>query len=151
LGVAGLTIPAWEGKMRPSKRETTAESDPRPPTLDRILDPKHGLVQLGGKIDWAWIDGQLAPLQGNRGRSSITGTDIASRFGVGLLLLEFLFGLSAEDVQARWLYDPYFQHFTGERVFQHSFPHSRADLDQWRRRADATLEQLQAGSLQAVH
>ena len=33
---------------------------------------------------------------------------------IGLLLLKHIFGLSDEGVCERWVYDPYFQHFTGE-------------------------------------
>jgi transposase, IS5 family len=42
-----------------------------------------------------------------------------------------------------WVYDPYFQYFTGEEFFQHAFPHERSDLSHWRKRlgdrASATL------------
>jgi hypothetical protein len=31
-------------------------------------------------------------------------------------------------VVERWVYDPYFQHFTGETFFQHDVPHERSDL-----------------------
>jgi IS5 family transposase len=34
----------------------------------------------------------------------------------------------------RWVYDPYFQHFTREEFFQHDFPHERSDLSHWRGR-----------------
>ena len=30
-----------------------------------------------------------------------------------------IYGLSDEGVCERWVYDPYFQHFTGEEFFQH--------------------------------
>ena len=45
---------------------------------------------------------------------------------VGLLLLKHIYGLSDEDVCECWVYDPYFQHFTGEEFFQHTFPHERS-------------------------
>jgi transposase, IS5 family len=51
---------------------------------------------------------------------------------IGLLLLKHMFGLSDEGVCARWIYDPYFQHFTGKTFFQHTFPHERSDLSHWR-------------------
>jgi IS5 family transposase len=35
---------------------------------------------------------------------------------------------------AAWVYDAYFQHFTGEEFFQHEFPHERSDLSHWRKR-----------------
>ena len=30
--------------------------------LDQIINMKHELVQLAGKVDWDWIDGESAPL-----------------------------------------------------------------------------------------
>jgi len=65
-------------------------------------------VQLAGKIDRAWLDEEIAPLYSDKGRPGIV-----SRFAIGLLLLKHMFGLSDEGVCERWVYDPYFQHFTG--------------------------------------
>jgi IS5 family transposase len=48
--------------MRPRKHETTAEGDLFRARLDQIINTKHELVQLAGKIDWAWIDAEIAPL-----------------------------------------------------------------------------------------
>ena len=50
---------------------------------------------------------------------------IESRFVIGLLLLKHIFALSDKQLCERWVYDPYFQHFTGEEFFQHAFPHER--------------------------
>jgi IS5 family transposase len=30
--------------------------------LDQTIDMKHELVQLAGKLDWDWLDGEIAPL-----------------------------------------------------------------------------------------
>jgi IS5 family transposase len=51
----------------------------------------------------------------------------------------------------RWVYDPYFQHFTGEEFFQHAFPHERSDLSHWRKRLGPKLELLLAESLRVAH
>jgi len=51
----------------------------------------------------------------------------------------------------RWVYDPYFQHFTGAELFQHEFPHERSDLSHWRKRLGAKLELLLAESLRVAH
>src|SRR5437867_9749785 len=51
----------------------------------------------------------------------------------------------------RWVYDPYFQHFTGEEFFQHEFPHERSDLSHWRKRLGNKLELLLAESLRVAH
>ena len=70
---------------------------------------------------------------------------------IGLLLLKHMFGLSDEGVCERWVYDPYFQHFTGETFFQHSFPHERSDLSHWRKRLGDKLDLLLAESLRVAH
>ena len=132
--------------MRPKKHETTKEGDLFRARVDQIINMKHELVQLGGKIDWAWIDGQIAPLYSDKGRPGIE-----SRFVIGLLLLKHMFGLSDEGVCERWVYDPYFQHFTGETFFQHSFPHERSDLSHWRKRLGDKLDLLLAESLRVAH
>ena len=132
--------------MRPKKHETTKEGDLFRARLDQIINMKHELVQLGGKIDWAWIDGQIAPLYSDKGRPGIE-----SRFVIGLLLLKHMFGLSDEGVCERWVYDPYFQYFTVETFFQHSFPHERSDLSHWRKRLGDKLDLLLAESLRVAH
>jgi transposase, IS5 family len=132
--------------MRPKKHETTGSSDLFRARLDQIINLKHELVQLAGKIDWDWIDGEIAPLYSDRGRPGIE-----TRFVIGLLLLKHIYGLSDEAVCDRWVYDPYFQHFTGEEFFQHAFPHERSDLSHWRQRLGDKLELLLAESLRVAH
>ena len=132
--------------MRPKKHETTGSGDLFRARLDQIINLKHELVQLAGKIDWAWIDGEIAPLYSDKGRPGIE-----TRFVIGLLLLKHIFGLSDEGVCERWVYDPYFQHFTGEEFFQHEFPHERSDLSHWRKRLGDGLEILLAESLRIAH
>ena len=132
--------------MRPKKHEATGEGDLFRARLDQIINLKHELVQLAAKIDWAWIDGEIAPLYSDKGRPGIE-----SRFVIGLLLLKHMFGLSDEGVCERWVYDPYFQHFTGETFFQHTFSHERSDLSHWRKRLGSKLEMLLAESLRVAH
>jgi Transposase domain (DUF772) len=133
------------GTMRPKKPETT-EGDLFRARLDQIINLKHELVQLGTKIDWDWIDREIAPLYSEKGRPGIE-----SRFVIGLLLLKHIYGLSDEGVCQRWVYDPYFQHFTGFEFFQHEFPHERSDLSHWRKRLGSKLELLLAESLRVAH
>jgi IS5 family transposase len=107
---------------------------------------KHELVQLALKIDWDFLDGEIAPLYSDKGRPGIE-----ARFVIGLLLLKHIYGLSDEGVCDRWVYDPYFQHFTGAEFFQHEFPHERSDLSHWRKRLGEKLELLLAESLRVAH
>jgi len=43
--------------------------------LDQIINMKHELVQLAGKVDWAWIDNEMAPLYSDKGRPGIESRD----------------------------------------------------------------------------
>jgi len=132
--------------MRPKKHETTGASDLFRARLDQIINLKHELAQLAGRIDWEWIDREIAPLYSEKGRPGIE-----TRFVIGLLLLKHVYGLSDEGVCERWIHDPYFQHFTGEEFFQHVFPHERSDLSHWRKRLGDKLELLLAESLRVAH
>lgn len=132
--------------MRPKKHATTGEGDLFRGRLDQIINMKHELVQLAGKVDWDWLDGEIAPLYSDKGRPGIE-----TRFVIGLLLLKHIFALSDEQVCERWVYDPYFQYFTGEEFFQHAFPHERSDLSHWRKRLGDKLELLLAESLRIAH
>jgi hypothetical protein len=53
---------ASEGTMRPKQQQTAGSGDLFRARLDQIINMKHQLVQLAGKLDWAWIDGEIAPL-----------------------------------------------------------------------------------------
>jgi transposase, IS5 family len=132
--------------MRPKQHKTTGEGDLFRARLDQIINLKHELVQLAGKIDWQWIDEEIAPLYSENGRPGIE-----TRFMIGLLLLKHIYGLSDEGICERWVYDPYFQYFTGEEFFQHTFPHERSDLSHWRKRLGDRLELLLTESLRVAH
>jgi IS5 family transposase len=70
--------------IRPSRETQDAQLRAR---LDQIINLKHGLILLAGKIDWDWIDGEIAPLYGENGRP-----EIETRFMIGLLLLKHIYG-----------------------------------------------------------
>ena len=57
--------------MRPKQHEMTGSSDLFRARLDQIINLKHELVQLAAKIDWQWIDREIAPLYGDKGRPGI--------------------------------------------------------------------------------
>ena len=68
--------------MRPKKHEARREGDLFRPRLEQIINMKPELALLAGEVDWAWIDEEIAPPCGDKGRSGIE-----SRFVIGLLLL----------------------------------------------------------------
>ncbi|VFU08442.1 conserved protein of unknown function [Methylocella tundrae] len=131
--------------MRPKQHATTGPGDLFRARLDQIINMRHALMQLAGKLDWAWVDGEIAPLYSDQGRPGI-----ATRFVIGLLL-KHIYGLSDEGVCERRVHDPYFQYFTGEEFFQHEFLHERSNLSHWRKRLGDRLELLLAESLRAAH
>ena len=73
------SVAASEGAMRPKKQETTGSADLFRARLDQIINMRHELVQLAGKIDWEFIDGEIAPLYSDGGRPGI-----ATQFVIGL-------------------------------------------------------------------
>ena len=74
--------------MRPKKHEATGSGDLFRARLDQIINMRHELVQLAGKIDWDFIDGEIAPLYSDSGRPGI-----ATQFVIGLFLLKHIYGL----------------------------------------------------------
>jgi IS5 family transposase len=77
--------------MRPKKPTKMGEGDLFRARLEQIINMKHELVQLAVKIDWGWIDEEIAPLYSDQGRPGIE-----TRFVVGLLLLKLIYGLFDE-------------------------------------------------------
>jgi transposase, IS5 family len=122
------------------------KSEPRQPQrelfrveLEQIIDLRHPLVQLGTCIDWAAFEQMLGatyhPTQGAPG--------ISTRLMVALHYLKYQHDLSDEDVVAHWVENPYWQHFSGERYFQHRVPADDSSMTRWRQRlGEAGAEQM---------
>lgn len=128
--------------MRPKQPEKTRHDDLFRARLDQIINMKHALVVLADKIDWRWLDAQLADSFSDNGRP---GEPV--RFMIGMFLLKHTYSLSDEQVWDRWVHDPYFQYFTGEEFFQHDLPHERSGMSHWRKRIGDKLGILLAESL----
>jgi transposase, IS5 family len=107
--------------------------------LESIIDPRHELVKLAGKIDWSGLGENLSvyycPDNGRPGGSI--------RLMAGLQMLKDMKGLSDEEVCAAWRENPYFQHFCGEEFFQHRLPVEPPSLSIFRKRiGKAGMERL---------
>jgi len=50
---------------------------------------------------------------------------LPARLIAGLFILKHTHSLSDEVLCARWLENPYYQHFCGEQVFRHELPFDR--------------------------
>jgi len=114
-------------KHRPRPPE---QADLLRPRLVDMIDGRHELVRLAALIDWSWFEREWAgffPAQEGRPATH-------PRLVAGLMYIQHAYGLSDEAVVARWVENPYFQHFTGETVFQHRPPIHPSSLSRWRGR-----------------
>jgi transposase, IS5 family len=111
---------------------------PRPPEQDDLfrprlvdlIDMRHELVKLASLIDWEFFEREWSGFF-----PSSTGRPATPpRLVAGLLYLQHAFRLSDEAVVARWVENPYYQHFTGETFFQHHPPIDPTSLIRWRKR-----------------
>ncbi|QDJ12188.1 Transposase (plasmid) [Roseomonas mucosa] len=106
------------------------QSDLLRPRLVDMIDGRHELVRLAALIDWGWFEREWAGFfPAGEGRPAIH-----PRLVAGLMYLQHAYGLSDEAVLARWVENPYFQHFTGETFFQHCPPIHPSSLSRWRGR-----------------
>ncbi|MFC7739096.1 IS5 family transposase [Roseomonas sp. GCM10028921] len=114
-------------KHRPRPPE---QADLLRPRLVDMIDGRHELVRLAALIDWGWFEREWAGFfPAGEGRPAIH-----PRLVAGLMYLQHAYGLSDEAVLARWVENPYFQHFTGETFFQHRPPIHPSSLSRWRGR-----------------
>ena len=124
-------------RRRPKQQQKERHDDLFRARLDQIINLKHALVVLADKIDWAWLDDELAGSVSDQGRPAEP-----VRFMLGMFLLKHTYRLSDEQVWERWVQDPYFQYFTGEEFFQHAMPHELSGLSHWRKRIGTKLDTL---------
>jgi IS5 family transposase len=114
-------------KHRPRPEE---QDDLLRPRLVDMIDGRHELVKLAALIDWEVFEREWAGFfPSHRGRPAAE-----PRLVAGLLYLQHAYRLSDEAVVARWVENPYFQHFTGETFFQHRPPIDPSSLTRWRGR-----------------
>lgn len=97
--------------------------------LVNFIDMDHELVRLTQRIDWESVEQDFADYFSENGRPGVP-----VRKMVGLLLLKSLYNLSDERVVAQWRDNPYFQYFTGEKVFQKGYPFDPSDFVHFRKR-----------------
>ena len=98
------------------------------PALDQILDPGHPLVRLAAEIDWDFLSRRFSAVS----TAGPGQPPLPTRLLAGLLILKHMHDLSDEALCARWLENPYFQHFCGEESFQHRLPFEHSSLSRWR-------------------
>ena len=98
--------------------------------LDNILNTRHPLFKLAGKIDWSVFEQEFGPLYcENNGRPGLP-----IRLMVGLHYLKHAYNVSDEGAVDQFVENPYWQYFCGFEYFQHAFPLDPTSLVRWRKR-----------------
>lgn len=106
--------------------------------LERFINLEHELCILSKKIDWDTIEQEFSVYYSEIGRPSVP-----IRRMIGLLLLKHIYNLSDEAIVDRWIENPYWQYFSGEKVFQTQKPFDPTEFIHFRNRiGKAGAEQL---------
>ena len=131
-----------------SKPRDNRQKDLFRPSLDEIIDLGHPLVRLAREIDWDFLDRRFSSVC----RPGPGQPPLATRLVAGLLILKHMQDLSDEVLCARWVENPYYQHFCGEESFCHVLPFERSSLTHWRQRlGEEQLSALIQESLSVAH
>ena len=86
--------------------------------LVNLVDQRHELCVLAGKIDWRALERQFGGLCA----AGVGRPGHPIRLMVGLQLLKYLRNISDEEIVATWVENPYWQYFCGEQYFRHDLP-----------------------------
>lgn len=116
--------------MKPRERRERGEQDLFRSRLDQIINMEHELVKLAKAILWTFIEEKC----GEAYRDGPGMPPLPTRLMAGLTILKHTFDLSDEELCARWVENPYFQHFCGEEFFCHELPFDRSSMTRWRQR-----------------
>ena len=115
--------------MKPKQRESSLCDDLFRLRLEQLLDQRHVLYRLAGKIDWNAVEARFGGLYAEEGRPGVP-----IRLMVGLHYLKHAFDESDETVVARWVENPYWQYFCGEEYFRHELPIDPSQMTRFRHR-----------------
>jgi len=97
--------------------------------LERFINLEHELCILSKQIDWDTIEKEFSVYYSEIGRPSVP-----IRRMIGLLLLKHIYNLSDEAIVDRWIENPYWQFFSGEKVFQTQKPFDPTEFIHFRNR-----------------
>jgi IS5 family transposase len=132
--------------MRPKREPEQPQRELFQVDLEQLIDMRHPLVGLGLSIDWEGFERSL----GSTYHPSHGAPGISTRLMVALHYLKYQQDLSDEDVVALWVENPYWQHFSGMRHFQHRMPIDPSSMTRWRKRlGDAGAEQMLRATIDA--
>lgn len=97
--------------------------------LIKFINLEHELCILSNRIDWDSVEKEFSVYFSEIGRPSVP-----IRRMIGLLLLKHIYNLSDEAIVDRWIENPYWQYFSGEKVFQTQKPFDPTEFIHFRNR-----------------
>lgn len=115
--------------MKPKMQAHSASDDLFRMRLEQMLDQRHPLYRLAGKVAWSAVEERFGGLYAEEGRPGIP-----IRLMVGLHYLKHAFNESDETVVERWVENPYWQYFCGEEYFRHEMPINPSQMTRFRDR-----------------
>ena len=86
--------------------------------LSQMLNMSHPLMRLSQKMDWQALEAEFDVLYSDGAGQP----PLPTRLLMGLHYLKYAFNQSDESVVARWIENPYWQHFCGFEYMQHELP-----------------------------
>jgi IS5 family transposase len=133
--------------------------------LDQMIDQRHPLAILAGRMPWSQIEAALAPSFARRNRqgqvierSDLFGTTLeiagagpsaagrprlSIRLMAALLYLKHAFNLSDDDLVARWSENVVWQYFSGQDYYEPRLPCDATQLGRFRTAiGEAGVEEL---------
>jgi IS5 family transposase len=116
--------------MRPKERRDSGQSDLFKARLDQMVDLGHPLAKLAATIDWRFLEERFGAVYTDKPGQP----PLPTRLMAGLSILKHTHNLSDEELNARWVENPYYQLFCGEEFFLHKLPFDRSSLTRWRQR-----------------
>ena len=133
--------------MKPKKRVHSPQRELFRVELAMLVDAEHPLVKLGGKIDWAGFE----VLLGTTYHATQGAPGVDTRLMVALHYLKYQHDLSDEAAVARWVENPYWQHFSGRQFFEHELPIDPSSMTRWRKRlGEAGAEAMLKATIDAA-
>lgn len=115
--------------MKPKKIKT-AQNDLFQARLSEILNPRHPLLVMAKSINWSFFEEEFK----SHYKEGAGQPPKPIQLMIGLMMLQHMEGLSDEQVVAKWVENPYWQHFCGYDHMQWRFPINPSSLTRWRKR-----------------
>lgn len=133
--------------MKPKKSpQQNPQTDLFRPKLQNMINRSHSLVKLSEVVNWEQLDQTFGEkFCPERGRPAIS-----TRLMIALHYFKYTFDLSDDDVLVGWVENPYWQHFSGMKYFEHKFPIHPSSMTRWRKRiGESGAEELLKQTIEA--